>query len=125
MVLLRAIKTASKQNARGESAHHQSADSLVQIGTKVIQEKSQLERWPEWMDLKTIEQYADVSDRLLREWIHRPVNPLPAKQVAGGKILVKRAQLDSWLEAHPFQPINSIDVDQVTDEIIDQFKKAA
>ena len=44
---------------------------------------------------------------------------------AGGKILVKRSHLDAWLEAHPYQPIDSINVDQVADEIIDQFRKAA
>jgi hypothetical protein len=91
----------------------------------MMAERTQLERWPEWMDLKTVQRYTDVSDRLLREWIHLPMNPLPARQVDHGKILVKRAQLDSWLEAHPYQPINSIDVDQIADEIIDQFRKAA
>jgi hypothetical protein len=91
----------------------------------MIPEKSQLERWPEWMDLKTVRVYADVSDRLLREWINLPMNPLPAKQVSHGKILVKRAHLDGWLEGHPYQPISSVDVNQITDEIIDQFRKAA
>jgi hypothetical protein len=88
-------------------------------------EKSQLARWPEWMDLKTLSLYAAVSDRTLREWIHLPVNPLPAKQVDRGKLLVKRSQFDSWLETHQHQPLNSINVDQITDEIVDQFRKAA
>jgi excisionase family DNA binding protein len=81
--------------------------------------------FPEWMDLKTAQAYACVSDRKLREWVHLPVNPLPASQPAGGKILIKRSNLDAWLEAHPYQPINSINVDRITDEIIDQFRKAA
>ena len=79
----------------------------------------------EWMDLKAVQGYACVSERTIREWIHFPVNPLPASQAGGGKILVKRSHLDAWLEAHPYQPINSINVDQVADEIIDQFRKAA
>ena len=80
---------------------------------------------PEWMDLKTIQTYACASERLIREWIHRPVDPLPASQPGGGKILVKRSHLDAWLEAHPYRPIDSIDVDGITDEIMDQFRKAA
>ncbi len=88
-------------------------------------EKSQPVRWPEWMDLKSLQLYADVSDRTLREWIHFPVSPLPAKQVERGKLLVKRSEFDSWLESHQYQPLDSIDVDHITDEIIDQFRKAA
>ena len=79
----------------------------------------------EWMDLKVVQDYACVSERTIREWIHLPVNPLPASQAGGGKILIKRSLLDAWLGAHPYQPINSIDVDQIADEIIDQLRKAA
>ena len=80
---------------------------------------------PEWLDLKAIEDYACVSERTIREWIHRPVNPLQASQAGGGKILIKRSHLDAWLEAHPYQPIDSLDVEQVTDEIMQQLGKAA
>jgi hypothetical protein len=30
---------------------------------------------PEWMDLKTIQRYACVSERTVRDWIHHPKNP--------------------------------------------------
>lgn len=80
---------------------------------------------PEWMDLKAVQAYACVSERTIREWIRLPVNPLPASQAGGGKILVKRSRLDAWLEAHPYQPIDAIDVNQITDEIMDQLGKAA
>jgi len=43
----------------------------------------------EWLDMKALEQYACVSERTLREWIHRAVDPLPAVRV-GSKILVRR-----------------------------------
>jgi hypothetical protein len=69
--------------------------------------------------------YAKTSDRTIRVWIHLPINPLPASQVAGGKILVKRSRFDTWLEAHPFEAIDSIDVAGVADEIMNQFRKAA
>jgi excisionase family DNA binding protein len=69
---------------------------------------------PEWMDLRALQQYACVSERTLREWIHRPTNPLPAARV-GSKLLVKRSMFDHWLEAHQLQPI---DVGCMVDEIL-------
>lgn len=42
----------------------------------------------EWLDLKSLQKYACVSERTLREWIHRPVDPLPAVRV-GTKILIR------------------------------------
>lgn len=91
----------------------------------MILKNLQLGRWPEWMDLKTLQEYANASDRTLREWIHLPINPLPASQVAGGKIHVKRSKFDIWLDTQPYQAIDAIDVDQVANEIMSQFRKAA
>jgi len=125
MVLLKAIKATSTHDTRGKSVGHWPTDSLAQIGTRVNPEKPLLERWPEWMDLRTLQMYAKTSDRTIRVWIHLPINPLPASQVAGGKILVKRSRFDTWLEAHPFEAIDSIDVAGVADEIMNQFRKAA
>jgi hypothetical protein len=85
----------------------------------MISKLSSVARNPEWMDLKALQEYADVSERTLRE------NPLPAVQVDRGKILVRRSHFDRWLEAHPFRAISSIDVGRVADEIINQFRKAA
>jgi hypothetical protein len=87
--------------------------------------RKQLGGGPEWMDLKSIQDYANVSERTLREWIHRPQNPLPASQVEHGKILIKRSKFDQWLEGHPMQSIGSIDVNQVADEILKQFREVA
>ena len=56
------------------------------------------QRQPEWLDLKSLQRYACVSERTLREWIHRGANPLPAARV-GTKILVRRSTFDQWLEA--------------------------
>jgi hypothetical protein len=90
-----------------------------------MNQRKQLGIGPEWMDLRTTEAYADVSDRTLREWIHRPQDPLPASQVEHGKILIKRSKFDQWLELHPMQSIGSIDVNQIANEIIKQFGEAA
>jgi hypothetical protein len=55
------------------------------VEKQMISEQQQ----PEWMDLKSLQRYACVSERTLREWIHRPTDPLPAARV-GAKILVRR-----------------------------------
>ena len=67
----------------------------------------------EWLDLKALQEYACISERTLREWIHRPVNPLPAARV-GAKILIRRSTFDSWLEAHQ---VKSVDVGCIVEEI--------
>jgi excisionase family DNA binding protein len=69
---------------------------------------------PEWMDLKALQQYACISDRTLREWVHRPIDPLPAARV-GAKILVRRSTFDHWLENHR---IEAVDVGCIVDEMV-------
>jgi excisionase family DNA binding protein len=68
----------------------------------------------EWMDLKALTRYACVSERTLRDWIHRPVNPLLATQV-GKKILIRRSNFDQWLENHR---LKSVDVACIVDEMV-------
>ena len=68
----------------------------------------------EWLDLKALQQYACVSERTLREWIHRLDNPLPATRV-GMKILVRRSTFDQWLEN---QRLKNIDVSCIVDELV-------
>ena len=75
---------------------------------------NQLEMAREWMDLKALRQYACVSERTLRDWIHRTTNPLPAAQV-GTKILVRRSTFDQWLENHR---VKLVDVGCIVDEIV-------
>jgi excisionase family DNA binding protein len=69
---------------------------------------------PEWLDLKALQLYACVSERTLREWVHRPINPLPAARV-GAKILVRRSTFDTWLENHR---LKSVDVSCIVDEMV-------
>jgi len=68
----------------------------------------------EWLDLRALQQYACVSERTLREWIHRVDEPLPAVRV-GRKILVKRSSFDSWLERHQ---VKRIDVGIILNDIM-------
>ncbi len=77
----------------------------------VIPEKAK----PEWLDLNGLTRYACVSERTLRMWIHRDVNPLPAVRV-GCKMLVRRGVFDQWLESHQ---VKHVDLGCIVDELID------
>jgi excisionase family DNA binding protein len=68
----------------------------------------------EWLDLKALTGYACVSERTLREWLHRPIEPLPASRV-GSKILVRRSTFDQWLENHRLKPV---DVGCIVDDML-------
>ena len=77
--------------------------------------------WPEWMSLKSVASYADVSERTLREWMHSPDNPLPYSQ-RGGKILIKRVQFDEWMNRQTVQATR-INVDSIVNEICSAVRK--
>ena len=72
------------------------------------------EAQPEWLDLKALQKYACVSERTLRDWIHRATNPLPASRV-GTKIFVRKRAFDTWLENHRLE---NIDVACMVDKIL-------
>jgi excisionase family DNA binding protein len=69
---------------------------------------------PEWLDLKALQGHACVSERTLREWIHRSIDPLPAARV-GTKILVRRSVFDRWMEAHQ---VRQVDVGCIVDQLL-------
>lgn len=71
---------------------------------------------PEWMDLKALTQYACVSERTVRGWIHRSENPLPAVRV-GTKILIRKSVFDQWLESHRLE---SADLSSIVDGIVSE-----
>ncbi len=72
----------------------------------------------EWMDLRRLTEYAAVSERTLRAWVHSPVDPLPAVRV-GGKILVRKSDFDAFLERHPVKPLDAVDVDGIVREVLE------
>jgi hypothetical protein len=76
---------------------------------------------PEWLDLKGLTRYAAISERILRDWIHRAVDPLPAVRIRT-KIYVRRTTFDRWLESHPVVPSESLDVTAIADQIISELK---
>ena len=62
----------------------------------------------EWLGLRQLTEYAAVSERTIRAWIHAPVDPLPAVQV-DRKILVRRRAgyvavrpVDGWNKSKVF-----------------------
>jgi excisionase family DNA binding protein len=71
----------------------------------------------EWLGMREITEYADVSERTVRGWIHAPVDALPAVRV-GGKILVKRSELDAWLERRRVTPLAKIDLDVIVKDVL-------
>lgn len=76
----------------------------------------------EWLDLRALTQYAAVSERTVREWIHRTENPLPAVQV-DRKILVRRTQFDRWLQVHPLRPALSVNIDAMVNDLVSGLTK--
>ena len=66
----------------------------------------------EWLRLRQVVRYANVSERTIRSWIHAPVDSLPAVRV-GGKLLVRRTELDEWLLRHRVKPVGTVDVDAI------------
>jgi Helix-turn-helix domain len=68
---------------------------------------------PEWMDLKSVKEYADVSIRTLGDWIRNSLDPLPASRV-GKKMLVSRTNFDAYMERHRVQP------DSLVDDIVEE-----
>jgi excisionase family DNA binding protein len=68
---------------------------------------SQKREQMEWLDLRAVTQYASVSARTVREWIHRTNNPLPAAQV-GNKLLISRTVFNNWLAGHTVQLLQSV-----------------
>ena len=75
----------------------------------------------EWMDLSALTRYASVSERTLREWIHRPDNPPPAVRV-GAKLLISRTKFDRWLESHSV--VNSVDIAAMVDDVLNGIAEA-
>ena len=71
----------------------------------------------EWISLRRLREYADVSERTIRGWIHSPVDPLPTVRVAG-KILVRRSEFDTWLARHRVKPLENVDIDGIVKDVL-------
>lgn len=70
----------------------------------------------EWLGLRELTQYANVSERTLRGWIYSPVDPLPASKVLG-KVLVRKSDFDAVLERHRIRTVE-IDIDAIVRDVL-------
>jgi hypothetical protein len=75
----------------------------------------------EWLSLRELTEYAAISERTLRLWMHRERNPLPAVQVEG-KILVRRSVFDAWLERHRIRATQAVDVDAIVGDLLGKLR---
>jgi excisionase family DNA binding protein len=74
-----------------------------------------------WFSLRELTEYASVSERTLREWLHRSTDALPAVRV-DGKILVRKSQFDDWLQRHRIQPDATVDVEGILNDLLKDTK---
>jgi hypothetical protein len=75
-------------------------------------------RFPrEWLGLKELSFYADLSERTLRSWIYSPVDALPAVEVRG-KVLVRRSDFDAYLQRHRVKRLNEINLDAIVNDVV-------
>lgn len=71
----------------------------------------------EWLGLKELTRYADISQRTLRSWIYAAVDPLPAAKVCG-KVLVRRSDFDEFLRRHRVRRLNEIDLAAIVENAV-------
>ena len=71
----------------------------------------------EWLGLKELSHYADVSERTLRAWIHSPADPLPAAKVSGN-VLVRKSDFDAYVQRHRIKTLEEINVDGIVRDIL-------
>jgi excisionase family DNA binding protein len=85
-----------------------------------VESNSQYRVEREWLDVRALTQYASVSVRTVREWVHRPTNPLPAVQV-GNKLLISRTAFDAWLTTHGVQPPQCVSA--IVNDVIQRMRR--
>lgn len=71
----------------------------------------------EWLGLRELSNYADISEKTLRSWIYSSVDPLPAVKVSG-KVLVRRTEFDAYLHRHRVKPLQEINIDAIVQDVL-------
>lgn len=75
-----------------------------------------------YLPLRAASAYVGLSVRSLRSWLVHPTCPLPCYRV-GGKILLRRSELDRWLSG--FRRRGREDIEAVVDGVLADFAKTA
>ena len=71
----------------------------------------------EWLGLRELTKYADISEGTLRSWIYAPVDPLPASKVSG-KLLVRKSDFDAYLQRYRIRPLEEVNVDAIVRDVL-------
>lgn len=71
-----------------------------------------------YLTLKAAHQYMGISVRSLRAALTDPVHPLPCYRPGGkgGKVLVRRSELDAWMER--FRSVGEVDLDAMVEDVL-------
>jgi hypothetical protein len=101
------MRNAGHQDSTQETSWHQSTTTQT-----VAHGASR-----EWLGLREVTEYADLSERTLRSWIYRPIDALPAVKVCG-KVLVRKSDFDTYLQRHRIAPLQSIKIDQIVRDVL-------
>jgi hypothetical protein len=73
-----------------------------------------------WLSLKAVSaEYADISERKLRQFIAHPTHPLPVRRM-GGKWWVNRCELDEWFASYPRA---GEDLEALADDVVRPIEK--
>jgi len=117
-------------NSRGKSRDNEingGANCMEHSGFSLYKQGSPLPKVSEtaeaarssaaWLDLRALCMYACVSERTLREWIHRPSDALPAYRIEK-KIFVKRSEFDDWICRHVIRPVGKVDIEGIVSEVM-------
>ena len=73
----------------------------------------------EWLGLRELTYYANISERTIRSWIYSPSDPLPATKV-GGKVLIRKTDFNKYLERHRVRPLHTTDIDGLVRSVLSQ-----
>jgi excisionase family DNA binding protein len=73
----------------------------------------------EWLGLRELTIYANVSERTLRAWIRSPRDPLPAVKIRG-KVLVRKSDFDSYMGRHRIQPLEALSLDRIVQDVLSE-----
>src|SRR6266536_6589939 len=105
-----AFHDASRKSTANPGRSPESGPGQVSAGTETI--------YREWLGLRDLTRYANVSERTLRSWIYSPVDPLPAVKVSG-KVLVRKCHFDAYLERYRIKPFEELNVDGIVREMLE------
>ena len=78
----------------------------------------------EYFKIPEATQYSGVGKRALRDALKDPVHPLPHYRLNRKTILIRRTDLEQWLQAYRVDPAeHAEDIDGLVNEVIEDLTK--